>query len=455
MELLQELNDDVKGDFLTQDPKALIHSADIKDFASKYSAIISSNLDNETNLILGKVCWEGGVPLFVLDSNGMVGTLRVQMSEHTVIESKPEPDRFDLRLAQPFPDLLALAQRVDFANLDNEHHGHVPWVLILVKLVAEFREANEGKAPAFKDRSYFVEKLKEMRRNSDEENFNQAQANLRTALMNASQQIPDEVREVLGDDKAATTDDCTSDFWILARAIREFVASADEGNGLTPLPGKIPDMVSDTAAYMEVQKVYSAKAEADLQAVSNRVSRILEAVGKPTDSISAGNIQLFCRNVQNLRCTRPRSIEEEYTGNVSPKVAELLSEGSQESADTMWYIIARGADAFRKAHGHLPGSQNGDYTGDVQQLKDATLLCAKQLGLEDAVTTWDGKDAASLDDLVTEYCRFGGSELHALSSVMGGIVSQEVLKTVTEQFVPLQSWIVFNGITSTTVKFEA
>jgi len=294
-----------------------------------------------------------------------------------------------------------------------------------------------------------------MQKDQGEENFQQAISNLRTALMPASQHIPDDVREVLGDDKAAVTDEATSDFWILARAVREFVACAEEGNGSLPLPGKIPDMVSDTGSYMELQKMYSAKAEADLQAVTARVNRILEAVGKPAGSVPAGDVHLFCRNVQNLRCLRPRSIEEERTGSVSPQVAELLQECTVEGNNAIWYVIARGADAFFKSHGHAPGSQDGDYTADTQPLKEATLQAAKDLGVEDAVTSWDNRENCSLDDLVAEYCRFGGSELHALSAIMGGVVSQEVLKVTTEQFVPLQSCIIFNGIDSSSCKFSA
>ena len=138
-----------------------------------------------------------------------------------------------------------MAMKINFDELDGEHHGHVPWVrtkhciifrwsplrmktschvqvLILVCLVQKFREETEGKAPAFRDRAAFVEvtkiacallaltyvlweKLKSMQKDQGEENFQQAISNLRTALMPASQHIPDDVREVLGDDKAAVT----------------------------------------------------------------------------------------------------------------------------------------------------------------------------------------------------------------------------------------------------------
>jgi len=455
MKHLLELNDDVKGDCVTEDATALIASERITEFVKGYTIIIATQLCDDDSLALAKVCWECNVPLFVVKVNGMVGTLRTQVCEHTVIESKPEPERMDLRLTTPFPELakLAATRSTELEAMDNEHHAHVPWVLIVIQLVQQFREANDGKAPAFRDRSFFVEAIKKLQRNPDEENFKQAIANLRLALMPANQHIPDEVREVLGDDKAAVTDQNTNDFWVLARAVREFVACAEEGNGLLPLPGKIPDMVSDNESYIQLQRVYLAKAEADLQAISTRVARILEAVGKPATSISAGDIKLFCRNVGHLRCLRIRSIEEERAA-VSPAVAEMLAEASGESSNAIWYIIMRAADNFSKTHGRAPGAADGDYAGDVEPLKEAALEVAKDVGLEDAVAGWKREDC-SFDDLVTEYCRFGGSELHGLCAVMGGIISQEALKVITQQFMPMESWIAFNGMSSTLCRFAA
>ena len=43
-------------------------------------------------------------------------------------------------------------------------------------------------------------------------------------------------------------------------------------------------------------------------------------------------------------------------------------------------------------------------------------------------------------------CRYGGSELHSVAAVMGGVASQEVLKLLTHQFVPLNHTFVFNGV---------
>ena len=42
-------------------------------------------------------------------------------------------------------------------------------------------------------------------------------------------------------------------FWIMARALRDFVADPLQGNGLLPLLGSIPDMESDTDSYVQLQ----------------------------------------------------------------------------------------------------------------------------------------------------------------------------------------------------------
>jgi hypothetical protein len=46
----------------------------------------------------------------------------------------------------------------------------------------------------------------------------------------------------------------SSNFWIIARAIRDFVQN--EGSGLLPLPGKLPDMKADTKGYVRLQQMY-------------------------------------------------------------------------------------------------------------------------------------------------------------------------------------------------------
>ena len=56
-----------------------------------------------------------------------------------------------------------------------------------------------------------------------------------------------------------------------------------------------------------------------------------------------------------------------------------------------------------------------------------------------------------LDDLIEEAVRCGGSELHAVASVMGGIGAQEVIKIVTQQYVPCARTLVYDATKSTVI----
>jgi len=46
-------------------------------------------------------------------------------------------------------------------------------------------------------------------------------------------------------------------------------------------------------------------------------------------------------------------------------------------------------------------------------------------------------------------CRAGGSELANIASLLGGMVSQEVIKLITKQYIPANNTVVFNGVRST------
>lgn len=50
------------------------------------------------------------------------------------------------------------------------------------------------------------------------------------------------------------------------------------------------------------------------------------------------------------------------------------------------------------------------------------------------------------EDLINEMCRYGASELHAVASFVGGVASQEVIKLITRQFIPMSGTFIFNGI---------
>lgn len=50
--------------------------------------------------------------------------------------------------------------------------------------------------------------------------------------------------------------------------------------------------------------------------------------------------------------------------------------------------------------------------------------------------------------------RAGGAELHNISAFTGGIVSQEVIKVITEQYIPVDNTCIFDGIRSKSAVFK-
>lgn len=105
--LLSELNPDVYGssnqsniaDILT------MNGGDI--YLSSFSLVIASNLEEDLLVKLSDICAAGEISLVSVRAYGMIGSCRLQYTGHHVIESKPSPDIPDLRILNPFEELVA------------------------------------------------------------------------------------------------------------------------------------------------------------------------------------------------------------------------------------------------------------------------------------------------------------------------------------------------------------
>ena len=51
--------------------------------------------------------------------------------------------------------------------------------------------------------------------------------------------------------------------------------------------------------------------------------------------------------------------------------------------------------------------------------------------------------------------RYAGAELHTIAAIMGGVASQEAVKLITHQYVPLNNTYLYNGIAGTSAVFRA
>ncbi|RLN42555.1 NEDD8-activating enzyme E1 regulatory subunit-like isoform X1 [Panicum miliaceum] len=427
---LQELNDVVKAKFVEETPTTLIDTN--PSFFSQFTVVIATQLPESSLLKLDDICRKADIVLVAARSYGLTGLVRVSVKEHSVIESKPDHFLDDLRLHNPWAELKQFAKSIDISDKDPVVHKHTPYIVILVRLAEKWADSHDGNLPSTRqEKKEFKDLIRAHMLNVDEENYKEAVES--SYKVSVTPGISNEIRQII-DDNSAEVNSSSSDFWILVAALKEFVAN--EGNGELPLEGTIPDMTSLTEYYVSLQKIYQAKAEADCLAMEHRVNDILKRIGRHPDSISRAYIKTFCKNARKLRVCRYRSIEEEFSSPIVSEVQRYFTDEDYSYAMN-FYILLRAVDRLSANYNRLPGIFDSEIDEDIPRLKTVAASVLSEMGLSGASLS---------EDLITEMCRFGGAEIHTVAAFIGGVASQEVIKLVTKQFVPLRGTFIFNGI---------
>ena len=438
--LLQELNSDVRGEAIDDNFESVLSTN--PDFFSKFSVVVATELPEDKLLHLSQVLWKFSTPLLVACAYGLMGYVRIAVQEHEIIESHPDNYHEDLRLDCPFPALQSHVESIDLDALDNSQHSNIPFLVILFKYLQIWKNSHGGLIPKnYHEKKEFKEIIKVgIRMNEDgvpldEENFDEAITNVNSLIL--ATRIPSAVQSILEATSCTCITPESGDFWLLARALREFVAC--EGSGLLPLRGSIPDMTSSSDMYVELQRVYQTKARADMEAVAGHLSQLLTSIGKPTNAISEEYIKLFCRNSAFLQVLRYRTLEEELQ---TPNIEELRMHLENPDSDMLYYVLLRAAHQFYSLHKVYPGTEEGQFISDIGHMKSIVSGLLQKWGLLASPVR---------EDYIIEFCRYGGGEIHAVAAFIGGVAAQEVIKVITHQFVPLNNTLIYNATTSTTV----
>jgi amyloid beta precursor protein binding protein 1 len=184
---------------------------------------------------------------------------------------------------------------------------------------------------------------------ADEENYEEA---IRAVNSSFGGGKPNSnVQKILDDECCVNLNKKSKPFWIMARALKDFVES--EGNGHLPVPGILPDMTADTALYINLQNVYRAKALHDADLVYRRVQQLLKELELSNELITEKDVRLFCREAAYIAVIRGTKIADEYDKNYkATKIADEL-----EMPDTLigHYVALRAMEKFQTEHGYIPG----------------------------------------------------------------------------------------------------
>ncbi|KAK1133526.1 hypothetical protein K0M31_011328 [Melipona bicolor] len=441
-QMLLELNSDVRGDYIDEEPDQILYNS--PDFFNNFTVVVATCLVEKSLVLLSQRLWELNIPLIVCRTIGFIAYMRIQVKEHMVVETHPDNEVPDLRLDKPFETLKKHVDSVNLDELSFKDHSHVPYLIVLYKFLEKWILSKRELPKSYNEKSQLKQMIREgIRRDENdtsnsEENFEEAVKAVNTCI--GRTEIPENVMNILNNDQCINLTAKSSSFWIIAKAVRDFVEN--EGGGLLPLKGTLPDMTADTEKYITLQQIYHKQAIADAEAVWRRTLQLLRQLGKSSDSIPERDVKLFCRHALNIYVAKGTCIADEYDSKIfdASNIVQCL-----ENPESMmvYYVILRGIEKFQTEYNSYPGEFDDQVEPDIVKLK----VCITKL-----LNEW-GCGPLVKDDYVHEFCRFGGAELHSVSAFLGGLAAQEVIKFVTNQYKPVHNTFIYDAVTSNSGTF--
>jgi amyloid beta precursor protein binding protein 1 len=362
---------------------------------------------------------------------------------------------------------------------------------VLAHTLARWSAKHGGALPrTYDEKKQFKAFVRETAWSGEEGNFDEA-----IDFAHRAYELPkfDRYVQAVFDDPAASDDAQlrASNFWLLVRAVREFIAQ--EGGGVCyPVSQNLPDMHCKTAYYVQLKQLFQKRAETDMDAVRAHVHKLLASFGQPADRVSEQELDMFVRNIRTLRVIRTRSLAQEYGSDGTSAGADFnaaavreIIEEEQELIDAEeeeeeangegdddeempeqrkprspnnvhWYLALRAADIFLarevRAAGTSPQGGNAVATipeleADFGALQGIAQTLVKTVGLSDAI---EAPNAPTLGEVV----RSANTEPHVTAAFLGGLAAQLGLKIILKQFVPLNHTVLWNGLVASSSSYQ-
>jgi amyloid beta precursor protein binding protein 1 len=432
---------------------------------------VVSPIDPEILIIISEHASRTHKPVFYIHCVGFYAHFSIYLPPtFPIVDTHPDPaSTTDLRLVKPWQALseFVAEKSAGLDQMSDHDHGHVPYIVILLHYLEEWKKTHGGKAPsAYREKTEFRDFVRSgMRtRNAEggEENYEEAISAVLKSLNEPT--VSSSVKEVFGAQECQELTAASANFWVIAHAISDFY----NANGVLPLPGSIPDMKAQSADYIALQNVYKSKAREDVQAVLSSVRSLEKRLGRPS-KIPESEVEAFCKGASHIKLIRGRPLhivkpKEKYAGLTWGDRARFASNAlADDTSLILLYIALLAYDEFCATHrkdNHLtglqpPGVGTADVDPDTRKLVDIAKRIVggilaevgKDYNKDGDLEEWD-----SIVHRLTEYCaeitRAGGAELHNIASLAGGMISQEVIKVITKQYIPLDNTCIFDGVKS-------
>ena len=132
----------------------------------------------------------------------------------------------------------------------------------------------------------------------------------------------------------------------LVKLPMRWTTSQHEYDCLHVMQGSIPDMTSTTDMYLQLQRTYWRKAEADAAAVEGHVQALLTSIGRDVQSIPHSTILHFMKNARNLRHC-PLHPKQQYYLLEEPSMPVLQLHSFSCSCTLPWAVYVRQCSLHR------------------------------------------------------------------------------------------------------------
>lgn len=389
-----------------------------------------------------------GIPVLYLHSVGFLSTFSVQLpAEFPIVETHPDPESTqDLRLLNPWPELVTAAANLNnLDTLDDHQHGHVPYILLLLHFLEQWKRSHEGNAPSnYKEKTEFREFVRSQTRTSNpeggEENFDEAVAAVLKTISPFS--LRSSIREIFEMDQCQQLSASSQDFWVIASATKTFHAS----HGVLPLPGSLPDMKAQSADYVSLQNIYKAKARQDVEEVTATVRQLESQLRRQTPAIPDRDIEVFCKNAAHIKVVLGRDIPQISIDSDASTLKTIRNELSVPDSLIPIFIATQILDSVVDEIQSSSREKEHSVDDDGLWNSHTERILALLTAADGSAVCQEAR--AQISRAIKELRRAEGGELHNISSLTGGLVAQEALKVITRQYGPLDNTCVFDGARS-------
>jgi len=256
-----------------------------------------------------------------------------------------------------------------------------------------------------------------MKKQSDEENFEEAEAQAYRCWTQTG--IPSEVIEVFNDPSVVKLQPSSPPFCHLAAALHSY--TKNQPPYTLPLSSTLPDMKSSTAFYIELQKLYKKRAEEEKEILKSYIQ---------VPGIKDDFVDLFVKNSHGIRMLRGKQWGKL---DADPQALATAIETSPKQV-AIHLALSAYASLSKKQQPNAPLALTVEsLTAEVQNLLPPSTTLPEEF-----------------EYAVGEVVRAPNADLPNTAAFLGGLVAQETIKMITHQYIPVNGFCVIDLVESWT-----